>query len=255
MSFVGRLCLLLFALLLASAIVASGSKDDPELKQCKHQCKVQQQIGKEQKEACIRGCEEYIREKHKREHGRGGGDISEEVWNRKSPIERLRECSRSCEQHQGEQREQCQKWCQEEYQREKGRLEDDNPTDPEKKYQQCRLQCRRQGEGGGFSREHCERRCEEKYKEQQGREEGRVEEYEGRESEEEQEEQGRGRNPYVFEHQHYITGFQTQHGGMRILPKFTDRSELLRGIENYRVAIFEAEPQPLLYPTIGMPKL
>ncbi|KAL0458170.1 UNVERIFIED_CONTAM: Vicilin-like antimicrobial peptides 2-2 [Sesamum latifolium] len=222
----------------------------PELKQCKHQCKAQQQISKEQKEACVQECEEYIRQKHQREHDRcGGGTSSEDEYeNCKKAKERLRECSRSCEQQHGEQREQCLTRCQEEYQREKGRHEDDNPTDPEKKFQQCRLQCRRQGEGAGFSREHCERRCEEKYREQKGREGGRGEMYEGRESEEEQEEQGRERIPYVFEDQHFITGFRTQHGRMRVLQKFTDRSELLRGIENYRVAILEAEPQTFVVP-------
>lgn len=55
-------------------------------------------------------------------------------------------------------------------------------------------------------------------------------------------------NPYVFEERHFFTGMQSQHGRVRVLPKFTDRSPLLRGIENYRVTIFEAEPQTFVLP-------
>nr|7UV3_A Chain A, Vicilin Pis v 3.0101 [Pistacia vera] len=42
-------------------------KTDPELKQCKHQCKVQRQYDEEQKEQCAKGCEKYYKEKKGRE--------------------------------------------------------------------------------------------------------------------------------------------------------------------------------------------
>ncbi|KAI3460900.1 hypothetical protein Pfo_017563 [Paulownia fortunei] len=257
MSFKGRFCLVLFALLLASATIALGTQD-PELKQCKHQCKAQQQFDKEKIKTCIQQCEDYVREKQRREHGGGSGGTSkeeeEEFLNRKSPIERLRECSKGCERQHGEQREDCQRRCQEEYQKEKGRYEggqDDNPMDPQKEYQQCRKQCLSQTEGGRYSQERCERRCEERLRErqqEQGREGERDEMYEGREREEEEEEEQQGQNPYVFEDRHFITGMQTEHGRVRILQKFTDRSKLLRGIENYRVTILEAEPQTFIVP-------
>ncbi|KAJ8547543.1 hypothetical protein K7X08_011129 [Anisodus acutangulus] len=55
-------------------------------------------------------------------------------------------------------------------------------------------------------------------------------------------------NIYVFEDQHFITGIKTQHGRVRVLPKFTERSKLLKGIENYRFAILEANPQTFVVP-------
>ncbi|KAK6286357.1 hypothetical protein POUND7_012536, partial [Theobroma cacao] len=39
------------------------AKQDPEQKQCRHQCRVQQQYSKEEKEECGRKCEDYHREK------------------------------------------------------------------------------------------------------------------------------------------------------------------------------------------------
>jgi len=73
--------------------------------------------------------------------------------------------------------------------------------------------------------------------------------YEGREREQEEEWEGqKGQNPYVFEDRHFVTGMQTKQGRVRILQKFTDRSKLLRGIENYRIAILEAEPQTFVVP-------
>lgn len=55
-------------------------------------------------------------------------------------------------------------------------------------------------------------------------------------------------SPYVFQERHFLTGLQSQHGRISVLPKFTDRSPLLRGIENYRVGIFESEPQTFVLP-------
>ncbi|KAL3829810.1 hypothetical protein ACJIZ3_018612 [Penstemon smallii] len=58
-----------------------------------------------------------------------------------------------------------------------------------------------------------------------------------------------GQSPYVFEDKHFITGMQTPHGRIRFLEKFTDRSKLLRGIENYRISTLEADPQTFTVPS------
>lgn len=52
----------------------------------------------------------------------------------------------------------------------------------------------------------------------------------------------------MFEDQHFTTKVETQHGRVKILQNFRERSKLLRGIENYRVAILEADPQTFIVP-------
>ncbi|KAL6527659.1 hypothetical protein OROMI_029470 [Orobanche minor] len=210
MTFKRSVCLVIFALLLAHATLALGTQD-PELEQCKHQCRAQRQYGEKKIKACLQKCEDYAREKH------GGTGRDEADLNRKSPIERLRECSRSCEQQQhGEQREVCQRRCQKEYQKEE---EEWKEREWEREH------------GGESERDEIMSRKER----------------EGMEAEEEEEEE-EGQNPYVFEDRHFITGMQTEHGRVRILQKFTERSKLLRGIENYRVTILEANPQTFVVP-------
>ncbi|GFP81981.1 vicilin-like antimicrobial peptides 2-2 [Phtheirospermum japonicum] len=124
---------------------------------------------------------------------------------RKSPIEKLRECSKSCEsqqqQRRGEPLEVCQRRCQEAYEREKESY----------------------GDFGEILSE--------------------------REEREPQQQQRKEENPYVFEDRHFVTGLQTRHGRVRILQKFTDRSKLLKGIENFRVSIVEADPQTFIVPS------
>ncbi|XP_024982165.1 vicilin-like antimicrobial peptides 2-2 [Cynara cardunculus var. scolymus] len=58
----------------------------------------------------------------------------------------------------------------------------------------------------------------------------------------------RSNNPYVFEDRHFTTRLESQLGNVRVLQKFTDRSELFRGIEEYRVGFLEAEPQTFIIP-------
>ncbi|CAI9774335.1 unnamed protein product [Fraxinus pennsylvanica] len=55
-------------------------------------------------------------------------------------------------------------------------------------------------------------------------------------------------NPYVFDDRHFTTGLQTQHGRLRILQNFAERSKLLLGIGNYRVAVLEAQPHTFIVP-------
>ncbi|KZV22527.1 sucrose-binding protein-like [Dorcoceras hygrometricum] len=183
-------CLAVFAVLLVSSL----GLEDPELEQCKHQCKVQQKFDEKQRKECVRGCEEYSRQKQERERGGSYGEEDRDR-NPESPIERLRECMEGCDTQHGQERERCQSSCKQGYERER-----------------------------------------EKY---QGRQE--MEEGEGKQQYEE--------NPYVFKDRHFVTGLRTQHGRLRILQKFTDRSKkLYRGIENYRLAIYEADPLTFVVP-------
>uniref|UniRef100_A0A2R2JFS1 SM80.1 Vicilin n=1 Tax=Solanum melongena TaxID=223891 RepID=A0A2R2JFS1_SOLME len=54
--------------------------------------------------------------------------------------------------------------------------------------------------------------------------------------------------PYLFKSQRFQSRFRASHGDFRILPKFTQRSQLLRGIEKFRVSVIELEPQSFMLP-------
>ncbi|KAM1874346.1 hypothetical protein ACFX13_008080 [Malus domestica] len=157
-------CLLLSAFFL-SAFAVAVTLEDPELKQCKHQCKHQRGFEEWQKQQCERKCEDYIKQKREQEdqrrrwEGGGGGGGG--------------------------------------------------------------------GEGGSFYiRER--------------------EEFEGRGQQQQQ--QG-DENPYFFEDQHFETRVQTEEGRVQVLQKFNERSDLLRGIENFRVGFLVTEPHAFVAPT------
>ncbi|KAG6429138.1 hypothetical protein SASPL_107178 [Salvia splendens] len=164
---------------------------------------------------------------------------------------KLQQCKHQCHSQRhadDKQIRQCEDRC-EDYYRQKHH---DNDRSPIQKLRECNRDCERrhqeqeqEQEHGDRQREDCQRRCQERYeKETQSYEErGRH----GRDSY--QEYQKQTNNPYVFEDRHFFTGMQTQHGRLRILQKFTERSDLLRGIENYRVAVLEAQPQTFILPS------
>lgn len=68
------------------------------------------------------------------------------------------------------------------------------------------------------------------------------------ERQEQQGEQEESNNPYLFESQRFKSSFKASHGDLRILEKFTQRSQLLQGIEKIRVAVLELEPHTFLIP-------
>lgn len=55
-------------------------------------------------------------------------------------------------------------------------------------------------------------------------------------------------NPFFFDEKSFRTPLKTQEGNLRIVDRFTQRSHLLRGIENYRLAVLEANPNAALMP-------
>ncbi|XP_057519656.1 vicilin Cor a 11.0101-like [Amaranthus tricolor] len=126
--------------------------------------------------------------------------------------------------------------------------------------QQCQHQCKQQRQFDSKDRHECERACERYIKEKERREKEHDQERERRsrdeivgrreEEEEEEEEQVGGESgaPYVFDEQHFETKFREQEGYVRVLKRFSKRSRLLEGIENYRVLIFAANPQTFVVP-------
>lgn len=179
----------LVVLLLSLLVLCAGlawATTDPELKQCKDQCKRQPQYDEDQKRECLDRCEKYYKEKEEQERkGEGRREEGRGTGRRYEKMQEL--CESPCEWLSGEGRAL------------------------------CRLQCRMRYE-----------------KDHHGREE---------------EKEGRKENPYVFEERHFTSKARSEHGRLDVLQKFTEESGVLRGIENYRVAVVEAAPQTFVSPT------
>ncbi|KAA8543268.1 hypothetical protein F0562_021237 [Nyssa sinensis] len=134
------------------------------------------------------------------------------------------------------------------------RDDEGNPEGPKRRLKECMRQCdRREGQEQPSCRRQCRERYQREREEQEHGGRGRGEEREsndsdeGSEREQEQGQQESG-HPYLFEDQHFTARARSQHGRLRVLQKFTERSNLLRGIENYRLSILEADPQILVIP-------
>lgn len=92
----------------------------------------------------------------------------------------------------------------------------------------------------------CLQRCVEQ-QQQQGRGMGQ-EENPHRESRGSEEMQSQRNNLYYFHSQRLQSHFKSEHGHTRYLERFTEKSDLLRGIENYRFTVFEANPNTFVLP-------
>ncbi|MCD9643705.1 hypothetical protein HAX54_031362 [Datura stramonium] len=225
---------------------------DPEriYKECQQRCE-RQQPG-QQRQLCKQRCEQDFR--REKEHQHRGQETEEDNPGRqgqRDPEERFRECQQRCQrQEQGEQQRWCQQRCEQDYKREKEHhprdqeeTRDENRRDPERRFRECQQRCQREEQGQ--QQRQCQQRCQQEYRREQeqqhrGQETGEEETNQQREKEEE--------NPYLFESQRFKSRFRARHGDFRVLDKFTQRSELLRGIEKFRVAVLEFEPQSFMLP-------
>ncbi|XP_038982035.1 vicilin Car i 2.0101-like [Phoenix dactylifera] len=163
------------------------------------------------------------------------------------PERQIERCKQECrESRQGEQQErQCVRQCEEqEEKRQQGEetgKEGRKGEDPEKRLEECRRECREQAEGR--EQRECEKRCEEECKEHRG---------ENKEEEKREEEKGekrRGSDPFFFDEESFLHQVRTEHGHVRVLRNFLERSKLLLGVANYRVAILEANPNTFVLPS------
>ncbi|KAK4357124.1 hypothetical protein RND71_022734 [Anisodus tanguticus] len=231
-----------------------------ELESCLRQCQVQGQRKQrpEQQLQCQRSCvdqyEQRQREKEQQHRGQETGDDNPGRQGQREPERRLRECQQRCQkQEQGQHQRQCQQRCQQEYQREQEQQrrgqktgEELNPCkrDPERRFKACQQKCHRQEQEQGQQQQRkCQQRCQQEYQREQEQQCGGGEDETNPQREKEEE-----KNPYLFESQRFRSRFRARHGDFRVLEKFSERSELLRGIENFRVAVLEFEPQSFMLP-------
>ncbi|XP_019053172.1 PREDICTED: vicilin-like antimicrobial peptides 2-2 [Nelumbo nucifera] len=71
---------------------------------------------------------------------------------------------------------------------------------------------------------------------------------EGSREEEQQQEERHKSNPYFFDEQRFSSRFKSEKGHLKILERFSTRSDLLSGLDNYRLAILKVEPNTFLIP-------
>lgn len=135
---------------------------------------------------------------------------------------------------------QCVEQCLEREEEPSGFLrEGANPEDPRLQFEECLEVCRKQSPR---QRPQCEKRCKRQFEE---RERGSERDYERSEEVEEERDTG---YPYFYRSQKLQSRFGTQHGHVRVLPRFSKRSELFQGIDNYRFAVLETNPNTFLVP-------
>ncbi|NP_001237244.1 sucrose-binding protein 2 precursor [Glycine max] len=111
----------------------------------------------------------------------------------------------------------------------------------------CKHQCQQQRQYTESDKRTCLQQCDsmKQEREKQVEEETREKEEEHQEQHEEEEDE----NPYVFEEdKDFSTRVETEGGSIRVLKKFTEKSKLLQGIENFRLAILEARAHTFVSP-------
>ncbi|KAD4584463.1 hypothetical protein E3N88_22064 [Mikania micrantha] len=213
----GKICvvfLLFAAVAFISASASFGmSENDEEIRVCKMMCEFS---GEDDKPRCIKKCEEYHPEKQKREgeggegRGTGHGGSSDRRGGGGGSGDRQDIILAMEEQ------------------------------DVRKMVEQCHQSC--QGSQGEQQRPQCFQTCMQKRFRDYERSRG----HDTRTRRTDKRQQSN--NPYVFKDQHFTARLETEHGNLRVLQKFTDRSDLFQGIEKYRFAYLVAEPQTFVIP-------
>ncbi|KAK9179651.1 hypothetical protein WN943_028853 [Citrus x changshan-huyou] len=212
-----------------------------ELEQCQQRCLADERADREQQQQCQKRCKEQqaIREREEERHR----EQRERDWER--------------EREQFEDINIVPQDPEEEYKQCGGRrdyvVDDDEEEDegnnhhrdPKWQHEQCLKQCERR-ESGEQQQQQCKSWCEKhRQKGQRRREkEGKFNPSSNWQGSEEEEEN----NPYYFHSQRFRYRVRSDSGHMRVLQRFSQKSHLLRGIDNYRLAILEANPSTLVVP-------
>ncbi|KAI3947011.1 hypothetical protein MKW98_003574 [Papaver atlanticum] len=111
---------------------------------------------------------------------------------------------------------------------------------------QCRERCEQKQK---YQQQRCLRDCQEKYGgtgwESTEEETERSDEHNSRWEEQQQQQN----NPYFFDKESFNEWFRTQDGYFSVSQKFSEKSKLLRGFDNYRLSFFEANPRTFVVPS------
>ncbi|XP_012832344.1 PREDICTED: vicilin-like antimicrobial peptides 2-1 [Erythranthe guttata] len=120
------------------------------------------------------------------------------------------------------------------------------------RFKQCQSRCGKQEQGQ--QRQYCQQKCQWEYEKQKREEEqqhgggrGGGDPTNAKKESKEEEKQQR-QNPYFFDSQRFDSKYRTEQGHIKILERFSKNSDLLQGIENYRLAILEANPNTFVLP-------
>ncbi|KAL4296823.1 hypothetical protein GQ457_12G003540 [Hibiscus cannabinus] len=207
----------------------SEAERDPwrRYKECQRRCQSDTRGEREQSE-CEDRCErQFSRERE--EKGRWRRHDS----NPQDPQRRFEECQERCQQEGQRQQPQCQQECRREFQEQQ----------PQRQLQECQQRCQ-QEEQRPEKKQQCVRQCRQQFEQQPNRRE---------EEEEEEEEEWEGRrqshNPYYFPRGRYAQArFREDNGNFWVLQKFSQKHHLLKGINEYRIALIEANPNTFVLP-------
>ncbi|XP_017607469.1 vicilin GC72-A [Gossypium arboreum] len=225
---------LLFSLFLSFGLLCSAkdfpgrrSEDDPRQRyeDCQRRCQSETR-GQTEQDKCEDRCERQFKEEQQRD-----GD---------DPQRRYQDCRQHCQQEERRLRPQCEQSCQEQYERQQ-------QQQPDKRFKECQHRCQRQ-EQGPERKQQCVKECREQYQEDPGKGERENKWREEEEEESDEGEQQQRNNPYYFHRRSFQERFREEHGNFRVLQRFADKHHLLRGINEFRIAILEANPNTFVLP-------
>jgi len=218
---------------------------EEELFNCFVKCSGRRQNEEREITECEQTCVDHYKEskREEEEHGGGGRRTVE-------PRKVYEQCKSACDERSKGTRQQyeCRRMCKHHFEGTK-----ENHHQPEQEYKQCQSRCATKPQGE--QRQYCQQQCQWQYEEQ--KREQKEHEHHGEEGyitntrerwEEEEEEEATSKNPYFFESQRFDSKYKTQEGHIKVLERFNKRSELLEGIENYRLAVLEANPNTFVIP-------
>ncbi|KAG8370235.1 hypothetical protein BUALT_Bualt14G0095900 [Buddleja alternifolia] len=227
---------------------------EEELFKCFIKCSGRQRNEERELSECEQKCVKHFQERKEEEEERGKPSRRME-----EPRRVYEQCKSVCDRSKGTRQAQyqCRRMCKHQFEERGGgggggTTENHHHHDPpEQQYKQCQSRCATQQQGE--QRQYCQQKCQWEYEKQKREQEGR--EHGGgdvtnprKQREEEEETQETSKNPYFFESQRFDSKYRTQEGHIKVLERFSKRSELLQGIENYRLAILEANPNTFVLP-------
>ncbi|KAH9605154.1 hypothetical protein KSS87_014617 [Heliosperma pusillum] len=222
-----------------------------DLQQCEQKCQRQQPYFEERK--CRQLCQAIHQQRD--DIGRVSVGGAEREYER---------CQRTCG-GSGKVQWTCQRRCQDtyeaalrrdrkerEHERERGHEHRGDREEREREYKDCMRRCEDREEGFARQRQ-CKLRCEDRHGRSEHRRNGELVGERGLGKDDNKHHKSKDKeesdnNPFYFDSKSFKTRYSTQEGNMSVLERFSEKSELLQGIDKYRVGFYEANPNTFMLP-------